>query len=128
MAIVKKMVNYLQCIHLFKYIRIMNLDILDFLFNDFIGGADDDELYLKYKFINLDNYEDRVIIITEIQNHYFDYFDNYQKEDLLVLLNYLIENSVDINKEINRLLLPFDFPKDTKLFLMEIKTTLYKNI
>lgn len=105
----------------------MNLDTLFFLLNDFIGGADNDELCQLYGSLSLDKQDDRMIIIKKIKNHYLENFTDLQKADLKEILNCIISNNIDIYniyEDFNDLLLPFYFSKNLLPFFLDIKYAL----
>lgn len=103
----------------------MNFDILMFLFNDYIGGADNDDLIIQFKNTDLNNKKERINFIeSNLKNQFLSHFDDLQKEDLFVSLEELKSKRYDILKEINNQLFPFNFPKDISGFFDEIYTIL----
>ena len=102
----------------------IDLDMLSYLFIEFAGGADIDSIFNKYGHLDLEKIEDRKIVINELKNHYTNNFDDSQKNDLCKLMDYLIKEDINIDREINSELYPFDFPKDKRTFFIEIKEAL----
>jgi len=105
----------------------LDLDMLFYLFINFAGGADIDDDFLKYGHLNLEKVEDRKIIINELKNHYVDHFDDFQKKELRTLLDRLIKENINIDRQIDNQLYPFYFPRNKQAFFIEIKKSLGLN-
>ena len=105
-------------------LRDIDLVILFYLFHDFIGGADIDNVFNKYEHLDLEKVEDRKIVIDVLKKHYVENYDDFQKNELRTLIDYLIKENVSLDRQIDGQLFPFDFPKDKQSFFIEIKKSL----
>jgi hypothetical protein len=103
----------------------MNFDAIIFLFNDYVGGADDDILIEKFRKFNLDDVVVRKKFIeTDLKTRFFEVFDETQKKSLLISLEEFRVGNFDVSMEISRQLFPFEFPKNVRDFFDEIHVAL----
>ena len=102
----------------------VDLDKLFYLFLDFTAGADIDDIFNKYGHLDLGKVEDREIVINVLKKHYEENFNDFQKDELRTLIDCLIKENVNIDRQIEGELYPFDFPKDKQSFFGEIKQSL----
>lgn len=100
--------------------------IFFYLFNDFIGGADNDQYNHMYKEWNLNSPAKRHAFIERfVAPAYRNNFDETQKSDLAEYLDLLLEKPASYLKEdIEDQMFPFDFPDDLKEFYGEIMKAL----
>lgn len=99
----------------------MNIDLLFFLFNDFVGGADDDELINEFGDLNLDDHFSRQSFINQyLVPRYKNVFSASQKNELLSVLRELLNSNFDISDKVNSQLFPFEFPQNPYHFINEI--------
>lgn len=105
----------------------MNCDLLFYLFNDFIGGADDDDM--SKKFLNLDLNDDDSLhkfIQHEIKPSFEAKFSLAQKEELNTLLSKLESDEIELSaNEFNNQLFPFEIPNNLHSFYKSIKNVLF---
>ena len=105
----------------------MNTNLFFFLFNDFIGGADNDSLSEQYANADLDNPKCRIrFILNEIKPFFESNFTTSQKDELLLMLDNLSsgKNKIKTNDFENQLF-PFDTPNDIQDFCRSLKDVLY---
>lgn len=106
----------------------MNSDLLFYLFNDFIGGADDDNLSMKYLNLDLDDScSSRKFICDEIKPFFEAHFSLAQKEELYAFLLKLESGEIklDVNEFENQLF-PFNTPNNLHGFYKIIRNVLYE--
>jgi hypothetical protein len=99
-----------------------------YLFNDFIGGADDDEISVKYSKIDLNDTNQRYFFIkNDLKPFYENNFDESQKQEFQILLNSLIEgHEMILKREVNNQLFPFEFPDDTQMLYVDIQKIVFE--
>ena len=126
MSVINKYVNRKSEVKKEKQIDMKNVDLdkLFYLFLDFTAGADIDDVFNEYGHLDLEKAEDREVVINVLKKHYEENFDDFQKDELRVLIDYLIKEDVNIDRQIDCRLYPFDFPKDKQSFFREIKQAL----
>jgi hypothetical protein len=105
----------------------MNLNLFFFLFNNFIGGADDDSLSERFSNLDLNNIDSQIKFIqNELKPFFESTFSINQKEELLMLLNDLSSGKIKIeNNDFENQLFPFETPSDIQEFCNVIKQVLY---
>jgi|GEM_PF-838989 hypothetical protein len=102
----------------------INLDSFDYLFIKFAGGSDTEEFdHMDFNFNDNDNR--RNFIKKELQPFFQSNFSDFQKNDLLALLTFIIDGNKSIEKHLDRSLYPFMLPKDEFSFYKDIKDILY---
>ncbi len=106
----------------------MNCDLLFYLFNDFIGGADDDNMSMKFLYLDLNNDDSlHKFIQYEIKPSFETRFSSEQKEALYTLLSKLESNEIDLSiNEIDNQLFPFEIPNNLHNFYKSIKSCLFE--
>lgn len=106
----------------------MNCDLLFYLFNDFIGGADDDNMSMKYQ--NLDLNDDnslRKFIQYEIKPFFEVHFSFAQKEELHTLLLKLESGEIKLGiNEFENQLFPFEMPNNLYGLYKIIRNVLFE--
>jgi len=104
----------------------MKINNFIYLFNNFIGGADDDGVYKMFNDLNLNDLKQRRIFIKkELYPFFQTQFNEDQKLELKNELSFLFEINPDIDREINNQLFPFEFPQNKTLLYQDIKSILY---
>lgn len=107
----------------------MNNDLFFYLFNNFIGGADDDEMSMNY--LNLDLNNDNSLckfLQYEIIPFYEANFSLTQKEDLNTLLVKLESGEIELGiNEFENQLFPFETPNNLHNFCKSIKNVLFEH-
>jgi len=98
----------------------MDIEFVMYLFNDYLGGADSDELSAKFMNFDLNDPVTRKNFIENDLKSAYSHFDDYQREIFLTSVDELINKRLDISREVNGSLLPFDFPDDVVSFFQEI--------
>jgi hypothetical protein len=105
----------------------MNLNLFFFLFNNFIGGADDDSLSERFSNLDLNNIDSQIKFIqNELKPFFESTFSINQKEELFMLLSDLSSRKIKIeNNDFENQLFPFETPSDIQDFCNVIKQVLY---
>lgn len=107
----------------------MNNDLFFYLFNNLIGGADDDEMSMN--FLNLDLNNDNSLckfLQHEIIPFYEANFSLTQKEDLNTLLVKLESGEIELGvNEFENQLFPFETPNNLHNFCKSIKNVLFEH-
>jgi len=107
----------------------MDLNLFFFLFNNFIGGADDDCLSESFSNLDLNKIDSRIKFIQKELKPFFEStFSTNQKEELLLLLNDLSSGKIKIEtNDFENQLFPFETPNDIQDFCNNLKQVLYPN-
>jgi hypothetical protein len=109
-----------------KSAYIIGLDLFFFLFNNFIGGADDDDM-LEYLNLDLNNIDSRSSFIEKKIKPFFESaFSESQKAELLEFLNDISLGKVEIKiNDFENQLFPFKTPNDIRDFCNTVKSVLF---
>ncbi|GAB2700586.1 hypothetical protein GCM10027037_26790 [Mucilaginibacter koreensis] len=93
------------------------------------GGADDDDMVLKYWNIDCNDESTIKAIISEMIKPYYEgnYSAVFKFKAKTSLSYYLTTNRIDFSEEFNSKLIPFDHPDDAKLFYIWIWEVLFEN-
>lgn len=105
----------------------MDLNLFFFLFNNFIGGADDDYLSERFSNLDLNNKDSRMKFIqNELKLFFESSFSVNQKRELLLLLNDVLSGKIEIKtNDFENQLFPFETPNDIQDFCHDLKQVLY---
>ena len=105
----------------------MDLNLFFYLFNNFIGGADDDYLSENYSNLDLNNEDSKMIFIQSILKPFFESkFSTNQKKELLLFLDDVSSEKIKIKEyDFENQLFPFETPNDIQDFCNSIKRVLY---
>jgi hypothetical protein len=106
------------------------MDLFFYLFNDFVGGADDDNLSIEYLNLDLNNKNVQINFIkNEIKTFFENNFSENQKIELLNILNKLLAKEIEITvNDFDNNLFPFNTPQNILELCETIKNTLYPTI
>ncbi|GHU07629.1 hypothetical protein FACS1894158_16130 [Betaproteobacteria bacterium] len=101
--------------------------LLFFLFNNFIGGADDNSLSERFSNLDLNNINSQIEFIkNELKPFFESTFSINQREELLMLLNDLSSGEIKIEtNDFENQLFPFETPSNIQNFCNAIKQVLY---
>ena len=104
-------------------------DLFFYLFNNFIGGADDEEMSMNYLNLDLNNNNSlRKFLQDEIIPFYEANFSLTQKEDLETLLEKLESGEIELGvNEFENQLFPFETPNNLHDFCKSIKNVLFEH-
>ena len=107
----------------------MSNDLFFYLFNNFIGGADDEEISMNYLNLDLNNNNSlRKFLQDEIIPFYEANFSLTQKEDLETLLVKLESGEIELGvNEFENQLFPFETPNNLHDFCKSIKNVLFEH-
>ncbi len=108
--------------------KVVRLDDIFYLFNNVAGGADIDNVYEAYGHLDLNKDKDRTYLIKSSVIPTFNTAEPQQKDWIKYSLSYFITHDSDaVKQKSSDYLFPFDFPGDTKNFLIEIYKSLFVN-
>lgn len=107
----------------------MSNDLFFYLFNNFIGGADDEGMSMNYLNLDLNNNNSlRKFLQDEIIPFYEANFSLTQKEDLETLLEKLESGEIELGvNEFENQLFPFETPNNLHDFCKSIKNVLFEH-
>jgi hypothetical protein len=106
----------------------MNVELFFFLFNNFIGGADDDDLD-HYVDLDLNDVKSRnEFLKCEIKPFFDNNFTNSQKKELATLLTNLQNGDIKLDmNDVDNQLFPFEMPENLFVFYKSIEEVMYQN-
>jgi hypothetical protein len=106
----------------------VNPFFLSTLIGPLIGLADDDEVAARYKDLDPDDEASVRAIIRELLVPYYATLGPLTKERARVALNYyLCKPSISFQRVLDSNLIPFDAPKDARLFFFWLWQELFPN-